>query len=198
MSTYPPADPANFHRMPHGNTTTIAVGTRLIHIPHHPTVTWLGHLADQALHHIFPGMLNPHDQHWIFQLLADPATTFDVPDVHRIARNITADITALPWYVSARLANSAGRYWLLADGAALLRGVDLLAYPIRRTLAVIYGMNREGCKDDDERAMFDRELWATPEGEKPQWTPTQQASSFAAFRAMQAALGASPNPQGSN
>jgi hypothetical protein len=186
----PPAEPAAFHRLRADNSCHLSIGGHDITIPHHPTNMWLAYLADQALHRVFPGMLRRQDEAWIHAQLADHDTAFDVPQIRQISRAVVAEVTGLPWYVAARLASVAGTGWFLADPVALMRGIDMLALPVRRTLSVVYLLQREGAKDDNERAYLDRELWAIPNGEKPSWTPEQQSSSFAEFRAMRAAIGA--------
>lgn len=179
----PPVGPVAFHRLRPDNSCHLIIGDRTVLIPHHPTHEWLAYLGDQALHRIFPGMTTPADEHWLHEQLIDPDTAFDVPDVRLITRAVIGEVTGLPWYVAVRLANLAGAAWILVDPMSLLRGTDLLALPVRRALSVVYLIQREGAKDDAERATTDRELWAIPDGEQPSWTPEQQASSFAAFRA---------------
>lgn len=182
-SSLPPVPPAAFHRIRPDNACHLIVGSRVLTVAHHPTKTWLAYLGDQALHRIFPGLLRRQDQAWIHEKLADRTSRFDIPHVRDMSRDVITAVTGLPWYTAVRLANVAGTAWFIADPTALLRGVDLLALPVRRTLSVVYALQREGAKDDADRAAIDRDLWALPDGERPAWTPEQQQSSFAAFRA---------------
>lgn len=186
----PPVDPAAFARLRDDNRTTVLLGGRRLKLRHHNTRMWLAHLADQALMRIFPGFLPEDDQAWLYTQLADPTTTFDVPQLRAMSHAVVADVTGLPWYVAARLANLAGRGWFLLDPITLTKGVDLLDLPARRALSVVYLLQRQGCSDEDEKITLDRELWAVPAGEQPpSWTPEQQSSSFAAFRAMASRYG---------
>lgn len=177
-----PAEPVIFERLAEDNSCRIGLGGRRITLRHKPTRLWLAALADQKLHLIMPGMLRERDMRWYMSLLADPREGFDLPDSHRITHAVVREVTGLPWWAAVRLANAVGRSWFLADPAALLRGVDLLALPIRRVLSVVYVFAAESCEKDHDRAVLDADLFRPPEGVEPAWSAVQQAASFAAFR----------------
>lgn len=181
-ATVNPAEPVVFSRLADDNSCRLAVGGREITLRHRPTKEWLDALAEQELHRIMPGMLRERDVRWWIGQLADPRVRFDVSDSHKIAHAVVREVTGLPWWAAARLANAAGRSWFLADPTALLRGVNLLQVSIRRALSVIYVFAAEGCEKDRDRAVLDADLFRPPEGTQNPWTAVQQAASFAAFR----------------
>lgn len=191
--TLNPAEPVVFQRLTNDNSCRLGLGGRKITLRHRPTVDWLAALADQKLHTIMPGMLRDKDVRWYMSLLADPTCAFDLRDSHAITHAVIREVTGVPWWTAVRLANAAGRSWFLADPATLMRGVDMLALPIRRTLSVVYVLAVETCENDRERAVLDADLFRPPEGTEPAWTAVQQAASFAAFRQANAMF-ARPSP----
>lgn len=178
-----PADPVLFARLREDNACTVALAGRRLTLHHRPTVRWLGALADQQLHTIMPGMLSTQDMHWYMHLLTDPRSRFDLQDSRKITHAVVREVTGLPWWAAVRLANALGRSWFLADSLALVKGVNLLAVPIRRALSVAYLFAAETCENERDRAVLDADLFRAPEGYEPAWTAVQQAASFAAFRA---------------
>lgn len=182
-----PAEPVLFDRLRDDNACTVSLAGQRLRLKHRPTVQWLSALADQQLHVIMPGMLRTRDVRWYMTLLADPRTGFDLKDSRRITDAVIREVTGLPWWTAARLANALGRSWFLADASALLRGVNLLALPIRRTLSIVYVFASETCENERDRIMLDNDLFRAPDGYETAWSPEQQATSFAAFR-MAAAL----------
>lgn len=182
-----PAEPVSFKRLRRDNSCTFAFDGEIITLPHRDTIDWLAALADEELGLIIPGMLRPADRQWIMATLADHRNTFDLPQLRRIANNVVREVTGIPWWTAAQLANAAGRSWFQLDPSALLRGADLTTLPIRRTLEVIYFIAAESCENDRDRAVLDADLFRAPPGaEESGWSAEQQATSMAAFRAMRA------------
>lgn len=183
-----PAEPARFARFTGDNSCRFALGGRVIDVPHRPTVKWLAALSEQQLHLIVPGMLRDGDARFYHLALADPDLAFDIAQSRRVYEAVINDVCGVPWWVAVKLASAAAHNWFIADPVALGRGVDMLTMPIRRTVSFIYLLALEGLKDEEERIMFENDVFRPPEGHQPAWTPVQQASSFAAFRAMNAAV----------
>jgi hypothetical protein len=181
-----PADPVIFKRLTRDNTCLFAVAGEIIRLPHRDTIDWFAALADEELGRIIPGMLRRRDRQWLMTELANPRSTFDMPQLRRVAHNIVREVTGIPWWAAARLANAAGRAWFQLDPSAYLRGGDLTSVPIRRALSIVYFIAAEGCENDRDRAILDSDLFRAPEGENPGWSAEQQATSMAAFRAMRA------------
>lgn len=177
-----PAEPVIFARLAPDNSCTFALDGHRIRLRHRPTVQWLAALADQDLHDIMPGMLREKDLRWYMGMLADPRCSFDLKDSHRIRDAIIREITGIPWWAAVRLANALGRSWFLAEGAALLRNVNLLDLPVRSLMSVVYAFAAETCENERDRAVLDADLFRPPDGYEPAWTAVQQAASFAAFR----------------
>lgn len=177
-----PADPVLFARLREDNACTVALDGRRLTLRHQPTVRWLDALADQRLQAIMPGMLDEDDLHFYVARLTDPRCRFDLKDSRRITDTVIREVTGLDWWAAVRLANALGRSWFLADGAALMRGVNLLAVPVRRTLEVTYAFAAETCNNERDRAILDADLFRPPEGYEPVWNAVAQAASFAAFR----------------
>lgn len=186
-ATVNPADPVLFDRLRDDNACTVALAGQRLRLKHCPTKQWLAALADQKLHMIMPGMLRDRDVRWYMSLLADPRTGFDLKDSHRVTHAVVREVTGVPWWTAVRLANALGRSWFLADASALLRGVNLLALPIRRVMSIVYLFAAETCENERDRIMLDNDLFRAPDGYETAWSPEQQATSFAAFR-MAAAL----------
>lgn len=183
-----PAEPARFARLTSDNSCRFALGGRVIDVPHRPTVKWLAALSEQQLYLIVPGMLREDDARFVHQVLADPDCAFDVAQSRRIYEAVVNDVCGVPWWVAVKLASAAAHNWFILDPVSLSKGIDLLTLPIRRTLSVVYLLAIDSCKDEDERIIFENDMFRPPEGHQPAWTPVQQASSFAAFRAMNAAV----------
>lgn len=177
-----PAEPVIFSRLRDDNVCVFALGGHRLRLRDRPTSAWLSALGNQALHEIMPGMLKPRDMRWYVSQLADSYTAFDVADSHKVTHAVVQAVCGIPWWAAVRLANALGRSWFLADPSALLRGVNLLDLPIRRTLACTYVFAAESCKDDKERAALDIDLFRPPEGFEDKVSAVQQAASFAAFR----------------
>lgn len=190
-----PAEPVLFDRLhDDDNACTVSLAGQRLRLRHRPTRLWLAALADQKLHEIMPGMLRERDLRTYMMSLADPRTGFDLKDSHKITHAVVREVTGVPWWTAVRLANALGRSWFLADGSALLRGVNLLALPIRRTLSITYVLASETCENERDRIVLDNDLFRAPEGYDVPWTAEQQSSSFAAFRMAAALHQARPLP----
>lgn len=189
-----PGDPIVFGRLRDDNTCTIALGDQVLRLKEHPTRQWLDALAEQRLSDIMPGMLRRRDQRWFYRQLISHDTSMDVADTRRIAEEVIRHVTGIPWWAAVRLAHSAASSWFRLDAIVLIRGVDLLAVSIRRTLSAIYALAAEGCQEEKDRAMLDNDIFRPPEGVEVAWTPEQQATSFAAFRAANAQFSARSVP----
>lgn len=191
-----PADPVIFQRLTGDNSCVVGLGGEKLKLKHRPTSQWLAALADQKLNEIMPGMLRDPDVRWYMSQLADPRIGFDLKDSERVTHAVIREVTGVPWWAAVRLANSLGRSWFLADPAALMRGVDLLTLPVRRTLSIVYVFATETCENDRDRAVLDADLFRPPDGYEPAWSAVAQAASFAAFRSANAVFARPGVPHG--